>query len=328
MFRSYFLSFARICFLFMLIIANANVNAQAFYPQGQSEKVIQNLYQNLKAHPTSSLHQRLNQISAYFLGKPYLLGALGEGENGVYDQYPLFRTDAFDCETYVTTMLALSLAHNNQDFQSWMQRLRYYPNQVSFTQRNHFTCIEWNKHNHDLGVLKDITLTIRDRSGRPVAKTAHAWIDKAAWYQCLTLKNIRLRKGNLEEQQKRLQALKKEGSQFKPLFSELPYLPFDALFQKDGKANFALFAQIPDGAIIEIVRPNWDLSAKIGTHLNVSHLGFAFWKDKVLYFREASSEYKKVVDVPLITYLRKAQATPSIQGINIQIAQRPIKSKA
>nr|WP_277619301.1 N-acetylmuramoyl-L-alanine amidase-like domain-containing protein [Legionella norrlandica] len=76
---------------------------------------------------------------------------------------------------------------------------------------------------------------------------------------------------------------------------------------------------MPNGAIIEIVRPNWDLRKEIGTALNISHLGFAIWINDKLYFRQASSQYGKVIDVPLIDYLDKARSSPTIKGINIQV---------
>ena len=102
--------------------------------------------------------------------------------------------------------------------------------------------------------------------------------------------------------------------------STIPYIPLSVLFDNAGQANMHLFKQIPNAGIIEIVRPNWDLTKQIGTHLNVSHLGFAIWINNVIFFREASSEHHQIIDVPLIDYLRAAQKSPTIKGINIQIA--------
>lgn len=91
------------------------------------------------------------------------------------------------------------------------------------------------------------------------------------------------------------------------------------MFDKHGDPNHYLFAQIPDGAIIEIIRPNWGLTKEMGTHLNVSHLGFAFWKNDQLIFRHASATDGQVVDVPLISYLKAALNSPTIKGINVQV---------
>jgi len=75
--------------------------------------------------------------------------------------------------------------------------------------------------------------------------------------------------------------------------------------------------QIPDGSIIEIVRPNWDLTKEIGTHLHISHLGFAFRTHQGLVFRNASSTLHKVADVPLDQYLQEASKNPTIKGIMV-----------
>jgi hypothetical protein len=53
--------------------------------------------------------------------------------------------------------------------------------------------------------------------------------------------------------------------------------------------------------------------------MDISHLGFAIWKDKKLYFRQASSHYGKVVDVSMIAYLQDALSSPTIKGINIEV---------
>ena len=101
--------------------------------------------------------------------------------------------------------------------------------------------------------------------------------------------------------------------------STIRYVPLTALFDSTGKPNNYVFQQIPDGAIVEIIRPNWDLTAAIGTHLNVSHLGSAFRHEGVLMFRNASTIKGLVVDQPLIEYLHDARQSPTIKGINVQV---------
>ena len=130
---------------------------------------------------------------------------------------------------------------------------------------------------------------------------------------------IRRSKASPKEEAKLLQSLKQRGNQLSVVTSVIPYIPLSVLFDSAGIANKHLFNQIPNAAIIEIIRPNWDLSKEIGTHLNVSHLGFAFWDKENLLFREASSVQNRVVDVPLIEYLRDFRTSPTIKGINIQI---------
>jgi len=111
--------------------------------------------------------------------------------------------------------------------------------------------------------------------------------------------------------------LQRETRHLGPQQSTLAYLPLNQLFDEQGVANERVFNQIPDGAIIEIVRPNWDLTQQIGTRLDISHLGFAFWENHQLMFRQASSLTHAVISTRLIDYLREALPSPTIKGIHI-----------
>ena len=287
--------------------------------QATPDETISQLYHSLKHNPSSSIPSRIEMISGTLLGKPYLLGALGEGPKGYYHQNPLYRMDAFDCETYVDTVLALALAHNLNQFKQYINHIRYRDGQVSFIHRNHFTCLDWNKNNQHQGFIKDITDTIRDKHQKPIVKYAHALIDKPSWYRHFSIQMIQISHLNAIEKTRRLQSLKQEGQQLSATVSVIPYIPLSTLFDTTGKANQQLFDQIPNAAIIEIIRPNWDLSKAIGTHLNVSHLGFVIREKNKLFFREASSVKHAIIDMPLIDYLREAQKSPTIKGVNIQI---------
>jgi hypothetical protein len=304
-----------ITFLFVSISAVA----EEINKEQEADPILAQLYHNLQQMPNSDMEERIEAISNQFQNKPYLLGALGEGASGRFDQYPLYRTDAFDCETFVDTVLAVALANNQNNFKQCMDQIRYLNGQVSFLARNHFTDLDWNKNNQDQGFLKDITTKIQDQKNVAVYKIASAQINKPGWYSHFTLTNIRLREDNPTERSQRLSQLKLKGKTLETVNSTIPYIPLSALFDETGKENVYLFKQIPNASVIEIVRPNWDLSKQIGTNLNVSHLGFAFWKQNVLMFSQASSDYGKTVNVPLVEYLRNALKSPTIKGINVQI---------
>ena len=295
----------------------ATVNVQAAMPK--ADLMIQSLYHKLGKEQSSTMSSRLSIVSAYFIGKPYQLGALGEGRLGRYDQFPLYRTDAFDCLTYVETVLAIALSPNLKAFKQTINHIRYQDGHVSYLTRLHFTELDWNKAHQRQHILKDITDTFRDEKNQPVARTARATIDKPMWIQHLSKAAIRLRQKNPTLQEARLTALKQKGPQLTTTVVSLPYLPLTALFDADSQPNRTLFQQIPNGAIIEIIRPNWDLTETVGTHLNVSHIGFAFWHQGILYFRNASSLKGRVVDQPLIAYLAEARKNPTIKGINVQV---------
>jgi hypothetical protein len=219
----------------------------------------------------------------------------------------------------VDTVLALAFANNLNQFEQCIDQIRYSDGKPSYLFRNHFASLDWNGNNQKKRFVKDITDTIHNESNQPVAYEAVAIINKPAWYDHMTIKTLRLENVSLVEKKRRLEVLKQAGKQLPISTARIPYLPLSELFDSSGKANIYLFDQIPNGAIIEIVRPNWDLTKDIGTHLNVSHLGFAFWKNNTLWFREASSNHHMVIDVPLIEYLQEALKSPTIKGINVQI---------
>lgn len=263
----------------------------------------------------SNVQKRVSLISGYFLGKPYTLGPLGEGLTGQFDQDPLYRTDTFDCTTYVSTVLALSQATDIKSFKSLIRSVRYQHGHVSFIERNHFTSSDWNIANAKKGFIKDITKQIRDKKGKPIFLMAHTVIDKKNWYQHFTTDNLKVQNKDKKAQ---LLKLRKATSSFNPIQGSLPYLPLDKLFNSQKQANMFYFNQIPSGTIIEIVRPNWNLKDKIGTNLNVSHLGFGIRKGNTLYFREASQTKHRVIDIPLTTYLKTFITSPTVRGINVQ----------
>lgn len=317
-------SMIRIILLFLVILAPPTFAQKINYQDcNQTNNLISNLYKDLFSLPPKDISTRIIFFGKQFIGKQYELGALGEGDQGYFDQYPLYRTDAFDCETYVDTVLALAFARNISTFQDYIKKIRYNDAHVSFIERNHFTCLDWNQNNQKQGFVKDITSTILDENHRSPAMIARAYIDKPSWYQHFSQENIRLREPTIAEQQKRLVLLKQKGQTLPKQYSEILYIPFTALFDSSGNANQQLLKQIPNGAIIEIVRPNWDLTKEIGTHLNISHLGFADWEQGTLYFLQASSLYQRVSKTPLIDYLRQARTSPTIKGINIQVVLDP-----
>ena len=309
-------------FLFIMICLITGYSCYAIDSNAieqQANSSIKELYHTLNTMPNSSMTERIDWISSQFKGVPYILGSLGEGADARYDQFPRYRTDGFDCDTYVNTVLALATANSLETFQQCLKYTRYHEGKISYINRNHFTSIDWNHNNQQRGLLKDITLTIKDKQNNSVALYAKAMINKPGWYAHKTLETIRLVHENKSEQTKRLAELKQKGSTLPTTLSTIPYIPLSVLFSKNGEPNLYLFSQIPSGSIIEIVRPNWDLRKIIGTSLNISHLGFAIKINNQLYFRQASSQFGKVVDVPLIDYLKGALVSPTIKGINVQI---------
>ena len=305
---------------YMCMLPWVVTSAQPLLPEERrSKEQLAELYQVSLENQRLSINQRLNKYSQLFLGKPYILYALGEGPEADFDQNPRFRFDGFDCETYVTTVIALSLSKNTQQFISLMNKIRYRNGTISFLNRHHFTDSDWNKYNQNAGIIKDITENIHDAHHKSVAKLAQTQINKSNWVYYTADKRIFLPNASSEEKTNKTQTLIKNARNIPIQNSSIPYIPLSRLFNEQQKPIWYLWKQIPDGAIIEIIRPNWPLKSKIGTNLNVSHLGFAFWRNNVLWFRHASNTENKVVELPMADYLRNALDSPTIKGINIQV---------
>ncbi len=311
----------------LIFVAGTCAFSQTQSKELEANQVIHGIYHKLNSTPNQSTLQRIKFVSKALLDKPYNLGALGEGAGGNYDQAPLYRVDGFDCETYVDTVLAIALSTNLDNFKQCIKAIRYENGKVGYLTRNHFASLDWNLNNQKIGITKDITASIVNPKNQPVAKMATAVIDKPAWYAKKSTDTIRIESISSQEKQQLLGTLKNKGSHLPITSVSIPYIPLTALFDKEGQPNQSIFNQIPDGSIIEIVRPNWDLKKSIGTCLNVSHLGFAIRENNQLLFREASSTQKHTIDIPLTTYLSNARSSPTIKGINVQIVlpQKPLE---
>ena len=103
-------------------------------------------------------------IGKKYLGKPYLNDPLGE--NIAPDSDPLIRFDAFDCTTFVETVLA------NDDVQK-LNKIRYKDGNIDFRNRNHFIESEWIPNNSDL------VENVSAKYGKTAIRTVK--INRAAW---------------------------------------------------------------------------------------------------------------------------------------------------
>lgn len=105
-------------------------------------------------------------IGEQYLGAKYVLDPLGEEK--APDTDPLIRFDAFDCFTFVETLLA------NGDVDK-LNKIRYKNGEINFISRNHFTSIDWLENN------KDIVENISNKYGKTAVRTAV--IDKQKWFK-------------------------------------------------------------------------------------------------------------------------------------------------
>jgi hypothetical protein len=286
------------------------------YNMASENQVITSIYLSFPSLKSMDIATRISEISAAFLGKPYLEGTAGEGHEGRFDQSPQYRFDAFDCVTLVNAVLALALSNDVVSFRKNLCRIAYRGAQLGYQYRHHFMSVDWNLNNEAIGITEDITASIMDAS---IIEYAEAVIDRPNWFRHRRYEDIKLlEKISSKNSEKLLQELHALAETLAPEVTRMPYLPIKKLFDDNANPIPSLFDRIPHASIIEIVRPDWKLRDKIGTNLNVSHVGFAIRKDDVLLYRQASSIERRVMDIPLAEYLSYRLESPTIKGINVQ----------
>ncbi len=262
---------------------------------------------------------RLAGASAWLLGKPYLLFPNGEGPQGQIDQAPLYRSDAFDCTTYVVTAIALAQSQNIAVFKQHYQNLMYKHGQVDFFHRNHFASIDFNENNEASGAFINVTSSLGANNHQISIQTLTSDINKPAWYQRTGLQRVRLLTPPSQRQLKQIQQwLKSYQNLSQDMKVSVDYIPTSVLIKRSGEVNLAMLKQIPNGSLIEIVYRDPKDIADFGTNLQIAHMGFVFDTSHGQVFREASSLYDKVIDIPLSVELRNLQQDPTVLGIHVE----------
>ncbi len=265
-----------------------------------------------------SLTARCHLFSECFLGRPYDLGTCGEGAQAPFDQGPLYRSDQFDCVTYVNFVLALTFSQNLEQFRHNVLRVNYYDAEPVYEKRFHFMSVDWNPQNQNNGFVEDITLQIAKQFNEDVLYTDTS-IDRPGFLLSHDFSNLRLlQQEEGVELKERLLAMRLLAATVETEHSQLPFLPATAFFVAKGEPREDLIAAIPEGSIIEIVQSNRDLITTIGTNIDVLHLGFGIWRHDKLWFRQASSMTQCVYDSLFSDYLIDQMSKQPGIGINVQ----------
>src|SRR5437868_9544767 len=233
------------------------------------------------AHLVPAVGERVERLSALFVGVPY--GDLPLGEGTGIEPYPRWRTDLVDCQTFVETVLAMANAKSLARARAILDDIRYSgdPPQVSFATRNHFTEAQWLPSNVAKGYMREETLEIDSR-----APATTLTLHRAEW-------------GNVPGLKRLATAQVPEGD------FEIRYLTLDAARKRA--------RSIEPGSVLLVVRQH-DPDRVV----RVSHMGFVVRKDGQLYVRHASiGEEHRVIDLELSQFLdrqREYKKWP-VQGI-------------
>lgn len=122
-------------------------------PRGLNRRRVDQLLSQVKSE--SSIANRIEKLSRYFLGRAYRPDPL----TGSASQAEVFTAslDAFDCVTYIETVLALSCARNVDDFAARLRKIRYERGSVQWRRRNHYMTL-WIRNNARAGLLRPVSI--------------------------------------------------------------------------------------------------------------------------------------------------------------------------
>jgi hypothetical protein len=257
----------------------------------------------------ASLPRRVEAVSELFLGTPYKLDALGEGPDGEFDRDPLIRFDAFDCTTFVETVMALSLESDLESAARTLQKIRYKDGQIGYATRNHITELDWVPNNVRAGYLRDITSEVAGRDAIEMSKT----VSKRDWLR----KSMVSFEGQFSEEEKRrlLPKLQALGERFRDERATLTVLPVHALPRA--------MARIPSGTIANLVRAD-----QPGEESIVSHQVLLIKKNDGWCVRHAASG-KIVEDDPIFeTFARYKGSSWPLIGLNLNLLREPKSAEA
>lgn len=219
--------------------------------------------------------------SAGFLGTPYVVSPLGEGEG--IDPDPRLRWDGVDCLTLVETALALANAEDESELAVALDDIRYASGTApSFASRLHLMIAQWIPDQIRKGYLEDVT----DRFGSTVP--AEIRYDASVW----------------ERRAGALRALPwseaLEGSW------SVPMIPLARALE--------IADTLPEGLVLNVVR-----SPRADRINRITHTGLIVVRDGRRYVRHASLGRQEVVDEPIERFLaRHAQMRRwTVDGIHL-----------
>ncbi len=263
-----------------------------------------------QAHKLSGV-QRVDFFSSYFLNKPYVFKPVGEGALGEFDQNPLYRTDCFDCLSYVTTVWALACSPNLDTFQQKIRALTYRDNTVNFYNRlEHFMETDWNPYHTSCHRIQDIT-TQCAQALHTQALTHTVTIDKAAWLNTLVSTDIKhLHDSHQSEISLLIRNWKEQALEYKKQDVLVNYLAIEETLSPK------FLESLPDCSLLEFVRPTWNIATTLGTDLSIAHIGWALRQDNRMIWRHASSDSQETMECSLGDYLKYcATKIPEVQGL-------------
>ncbi len=214
------------------------------------------------------------QIGKKLLGKPYVSHTLDH----YADEQLIVNMNAFDCTTYLETVLAITLANTDaksngtpaqveQSFKKYLTQLRYRNGRIDgYASRLHYFS-DWLRNNEKMGLLTDVTAQLPGSMSvaKPVSYMTTATQKYPAMSDPAVYKQVLLTEASLNQQ-------------------SFSFIPTKYVRQAEGR--------IQEGDIVML------MAARPG--LDMRHVGLAVRQpDGRLHLLHASSERGRVVISPL-----------------------------
>lgn len=229
---------------------------------------------------------KVELLSRGIVAAPYLLSPLGEG--AMPDPDPRLRFDAFDCTTFVETVLALLHCDDYAELEGMLDEIRYTDGAVDFQTRRHLMTSQWIPELIEAGYLKEVTRSI----GGKKTKAIHLKLTMKRW-----------------KKRRIARTLVVDDEMIPTGTFELPYITIEDAMK--------IVKKFPAGAILNVVRKDVP-----GTPDVITHQGLLIKRpgEKRIYVRHASPVSKRVIDEPLARmlwrYTKPGRKWPII-GVNV-----------
>lgn len=212
--------------------------------------------------------ERIEAVSAAFLGAPYERSPLGEGEG--IDPDARYREDAFDCLTLVETAIALAHSRDRSQAERILDDIRYASGRApSFQSRLHLMEAQWIPDLIRKGYLEEVT----PQYGGEEVIWIEVELDERRWARRRLLPALRWEP-------------ELEGAH------RLPVVPLQVAQR--------IAHTFPAGLVIDVVRE------ALGEDLTrITHTGLIVEREGKRYVRHAALRERRVIDEPLEGFLAR-----------------------
>ena len=251
--------------IILLFILPLLTTAQEIICSTNDSIAIERILQRHSRHEYNSIGELTLAVAGEFLGCRYVAGTL---ENGCNE--PLYIScSKLDCTTFVELVTAITLSIKEQEANfaavcNNLEKIRYREGKRrGYASRLHYTSW-WIADNEERGIVEEITTASRHRYCRLNLDFMSTHPDS---YEIL--KDNTPMQAKISEMEKPFRGIK------------VPYIPKESLNGNKEEIN------IEDGDIIALVTTI--------RGLDVSHVGFAFWKEGKLHLMHASSAKGEVI---------------------------------